>query len=146
MPVTYSSDHDWEKHTIFDIENLLGTNSENDNVNNCCTISTIHVPSNGDMFTNEHTLEASYSIVYDDYNDEYDIFSPLTIKEKISYDYNMPPIFDDYGDENNNDSYFVEFAPIMIMVSQHSKSKFFLRKRTRKPRSNLGDVINERGR
>jgi hypothetical protein len=31
-------------------------------------------------------------------------------------------------------------------VSQHSKSKNFLRMRTRKPRSNLGDVINERGR
>jgi hypothetical protein len=30
MPVTYSSDHDWEKHTPFDIENLFGTNSEND--------------------------------------------------------------------------------------------------------------------
>jgi hypothetical protein len=30
MPVTYSSDHDWEKHTTFDIENLFGTNSEND--------------------------------------------------------------------------------------------------------------------
>jgi hypothetical protein len=52
------------------------------------------------VFTNEHTLEASYSIayddtippVYDDYNDEYDIFSPPTIEEKISYDYNMPPI------------------------------------------------------
>jgi hypothetical protein len=29
-------------------------------------------------------------------------------------------------------------------VSQHSKSKKFLRMRTRKPRSNLGDVINER--
>jgi hypothetical protein len=28
IPVTYSSDHDWEKHTTFDIENLLGTNSE----------------------------------------------------------------------------------------------------------------------
>jgi hypothetical protein len=28
MPVTYSSDRDWEKHTTFDIENLLGTNSE----------------------------------------------------------------------------------------------------------------------
>jgi hypothetical protein len=26
------------------------------------------------------------------------------------------------------------------------KTKIFLRKRTRKPRSNLGDVINERGR
>jgi hypothetical protein len=28
MSVTYSSDHDWENHTTFDIENLLGTNSE----------------------------------------------------------------------------------------------------------------------
>jgi hypothetical protein len=26
----------------------------------------------------------------------------------------MPPIFDDYGDENNDDSYFVEFAPTTI--------------------------------
>jgi hypothetical protein len=122
MPVTYSSDHDWEKHTTFDNENLLGTNSENDDINNCCTISTIHVPSNDDMFTNEHTLEDNYSIayddtippIYDDYNDEYDIFSPPTIEEKINYDYNMLPIFGDYGDENNNDSYFVEFAPTTI--------------------------------
>jgi hypothetical protein len=114
MLVTYSSDHDWEKHTTFDIENLLGTNSENDDVNNCCTISTIHVPSNDGMFTNQHTLEDSYSIDYDDYNDEYDIFSPPTIEEKISYYYNMPPIFDNYGDANNNGSYFVEFAPTTI--------------------------------
>jgi hypothetical protein len=92
MHVTYSSDHDWEKHTTFDIENLFGTNSENDDVNNCCSISVIHVPSNYDMFTNEHTLEDSYSIayddtipsIYDDYNDEYNIFSPPTIEEKIS--------------------------------------------------------------
>jgi hypothetical protein len=34
----------------------------------------------------------------------------------------------------------------MWRVLQHSKSKNFLRMRTRKPRSNLGDVINERGR
>ena len=31
-------------------------------------------------------------------------FSSPTIEEKINYDYNMPPIFDDYGDENNNDT------------------------------------------
>ena len=63
-------------------------------------------------------LEDSYCIaydgtkppIYDDYNDEYDIFSPPTIEDKINYDYNMPPIFDDYGDENNNDSYFVEIC------------------------------------
>jgi hypothetical protein len=110
MPVTYSSDHDWEKHTTFDIENLFGTNSKNDDVNNCCTISAIHISSNYDMFTNEHTLEDSYSLAYD----EYDIFSPPTIKDKTRYDYNMPPIFDDYGDENN---YFIEFAPTTIANS-----------------------------
>jgi hypothetical protein len=46
MPVTYSSDHDWEKHSTFDIENLFGTNY----VNNCCTISVIHVTSNVDSY------------------------------------------------------------------------------------------------
>jgi hypothetical protein len=113
MPVTYSSDHDWEKHSTFDIENLFGTNSKNYEVNNCCTISAIHVPSNYDMFAYEHTLEDSYSIAYNDYNDEYDIFSPPTIEEKIRYDYNMPLIFNDYGDGNN---YFVEFAPTIVHV------------------------------
>jgi hypothetical protein len=103
----------------FDIENLFGTNSENDVVNNCCTISAIHVPSNYDMFTNEHTLEDSYYIAYDDYNDEYDIFSPPTIEEKTRYDYNMPPIFDDYGDGNNIDSYIVEFAPTTITKNDY---------------------------
>jgi hypothetical protein len=51
---------------------------------------------------------------------ENDLFSSPALEEKICYDdtippiyddYNMPPIFDDYGDENNNDSYFIEFAP-----------------------------------
>jgi hypothetical protein len=79
MPVTYMSDHDWEKHSTFDIENLFGTDSENYEVNNCCTISAINVPSNDDMFTSEHILEDSYSIAYDDYNNEYNIFSSPTI-------------------------------------------------------------------
>jgi hypothetical protein len=35
-----------------------------------------------------------------------------TFEEKISYDYNMLPVFDDYGDENN---YSVESAPTMIV-------------------------------
>jgi hypothetical protein len=112
MPVTYISDHDWEKCSTFDIENLFGTDSESYEVNNCCTISAIHVPSNDDMFTSEHILEDSYSIGYDDYNDEYNIFSSPTIEEKARYDYNMPPIFDDYGDEN---SYVGEFGPTMIV-------------------------------
>src|SRR4051812_7740607 len=104
MPITYISDHDWEKHTTFDIENLFGVDYENDD---CYTISTIHVSSNydiessklgdevfenpfatndyifeispssknDDMFTNEHTLEDDYSIAYDD---------------------SMPPVFDSY--------------------------------------------------
>jgi hypothetical protein len=71
------------------------------------------------MFTNEHTLEDSYCIAYDDYNDEYDIFSPPTIEKKTRYDYNMPPIFDDYGDENNSDSYFVDFAPTTITKNDY---------------------------
>ena len=56
--------------------------------------------------------------IYDDYNDDYVIFSPPTIEEKINYD--MPPIFDDYGDENNNDSYFVEFAPTTINKNDYA--------------------------
>jgi hypothetical protein len=87
MPVTYISDHDWEKYSTFDIENLFGTDSENYEVNNCCTISAIRVPSNDDMFTYEHTLEDNCSIAYDDYNDEYGIFSSPTIEEEIRYDY-----------------------------------------------------------
>src|SRR5215204_1409960 len=41
-------------------------------------------------------------------SDEHDSFSPPRIEEKIFFDDTLPPIFDD---ENNNDSYFVEFAP-----------------------------------
>jgi hypothetical protein len=120
MPVTYISDHDWEKHSTFDIENLFGTNSEDYEVNNCCTISAIHVPSNDDMFTSEQILEDSYSIAYDDYNDEYNIFSSPTIEEKARYDYNTPPIFDDYGDEN---SYVGEFSPTTVHVGSINSFK-----------------------
>jgi hypothetical protein len=88
MPVTYVSDHDWVKHSTFDIENLFGTDSENYEVNNYCTISAIHVPSNDDMFTYEHTLGDSYSIACDDYHDEYNIFSSPTIEEETRCDYN----------------------------------------------------------
>ena len=34
--------------------------------------------------------------IYDDYYDECDIFSPLTIEEKIYCVYTMPPIYDGY--------------------------------------------------
>jgi hypothetical protein len=100
------------KSTLLLILKIFLVPIEDYEVNNCCTISAIHVPSNDDMFTSEHILEDSYSIVYDDCNDEYNIFSSPTIEEKARYDYNMPPIFDDYGDENN---YFVEFAPTTIV-------------------------------
>jgi hypothetical protein len=42
------------------------------------------------------------------------IFSPSTIEEKTRYDYNIPPIFYDNGDENNIDRYIVEFAPTTV--------------------------------
>jgi hypothetical protein len=77
------------------------------------------VPSYDDMFE-EYTLQNSYSLacddtkplVYDGYDDEYNIFSSPTFEEKNSYDYNMPPVFDDYGDENN---YSIEFTPTTIV-------------------------------
>jgi hypothetical protein len=80
IPVTYVSDLDWEKHSTFDIENLFGTNSENVNVNNCCTISAIHVPSYDDIF-DKYSFEDSYSFAYDDYGDENNFveFAPTTI-------------------------------------------------------------------
>jgi hypothetical protein len=93
MPVTYVSDRDWENHSTFDIENLFGTDSENYEVNNCCTISAIHDPFIDDMFTNEHTLEDSYSIACDDYHDEYNIFSSPTIEKKARYDYKYASYF-----------------------------------------------------
>jgi hypothetical protein len=116
MPITYVSDHDWENHSTFDIKNLFGTNSK---INNCCTISAIHVPSYDEMFE-EYALRNSCSLagddtkplVYDGYDDGYNIFSSPTFEEKISYDYNMPLIFDDYDDENN---YSVESAPTTIV-------------------------------
>ena len=79
-----------------------------------------------DIFSPPNTEENIYfddtmPPIYDDYNDDYVIFSPPTIEEKINYDYNMPPILDDYGDDNNNnDSYFVEFAPTTINKNDYT--------------------------
>ena len=47
------------------------------------------------------------------------LFRSPTIEKKINYDYDMPPLFDDYGDENN-DSYLVEFAPITITRNDYA--------------------------
>jgi hypothetical protein len=44
--------------------------------------------------------------IYDDYNDS-GILVPPTMESKFYYDYTMPPTLE----ENNNDSYFVKFAP-----------------------------------
>ena len=110
IPVTYISDHDWEKHTSFDIENLWGTNSENDDVNNCHTISTIHASSNDDMkssklgdevfenpfATDDYMFDTSPSSKNDDmFTDEH------TLEDNyfIAYDDTMPPIFDNYYKE-----------------------------------------------
>src|SRR3954468_24450138 len=46
-------------------------------------------------------------------------FNPPTTDEKTNYDYDIPPLFDDYGDENN-DSYFVEFAPSTITTNNYA--------------------------
>ena len=117
MPITYSSDHDWEKNATFDIENLFGTNSENDDVNNCFTISTIHVPSNNDIensklgdevfenpfTTNDYIFETSPPSKNDD-----DMFTnKYTWKDNYSlvYDNTMPPVFDTYCEDN----YFIDY-------------------------------------
>ena len=103
--------------------NVISMNSLNTIIANAMEKSKLGEASfyENDLFSSP-ALEDSYFVayddtkppIYDDYNDEYDIFSPPTIEEKINYEYNMPPIFDDYGDENSNDSYFVEFAPTII--------------------------------
>jgi hypothetical protein len=36
----------------------------------------------------------------------------------------MPPTFDDYGDENNVDSYFVEFAPTTVAKNDCSCGEY----------------------
>jgi hypothetical protein len=102
------------KHDIFSSPSLVEKVCSDDILSPICD-----VPSYDDMFE-EYALRNSCSLacddtkplVYDGYDDEYNIFSPPTFEEKISYDYNMPPIFDDYGDENN---YSVESAPTTIV-------------------------------
>ena len=108
MSVTSCSDHDWENETTFDIENLWGTNSENDDVNNVYTISTIHVPYNDDMessklgdevfenpfATDDYIIKTSPSskINEDMFTNEH----TLEDNYSIAYDDTMPPVFDNY--------------------------------------------------
>jgi hypothetical protein len=105
---------DFVKHDIFSSPALVDKVCSDD------ILSLLYdVPSYDDMFE-EYALRNSCSLacddtkplVYDGYDDEYNIFSSPTFQEKTSYDYNMPPIFDDYGDENN---YSVESAPTTIV-------------------------------
>jgi hypothetical protein len=85
-PKRYDPAIDYDNSDWDDVENLFGTNSK---VNNCCTISTIHVPPYDDMF-DEYALRNSCSLacddtkplVYDGYDDEYNIFSSPTFEEK----------------------------------------------------------------
>src|SRR3954452_21799702 len=102
MPITYISDHDWEKHTTFDIENLFGVDYENDD---CYIISTIHVYSNYDIessklgdevienpfSTNDYIFETAPSSKNDDM-----LTNENTLEDNypIAYDDTMPPIFD----------------------------------------------------
>ena len=107
--------------------NVISMNSLNTIIANAMEKSKL-----GEASFNENDLFSSSSLeeeicyddtklpIYDDYSNDYVIFSPPTIEEKINYDYNMPPIFDDYGDENNNDSYFVEFAPTTINKNDYA--------------------------
>jgi hypothetical protein len=100
------------KHDIFSSSALVEKVCSDDILSPLCDVPSYH-----DMFE-EYALRNSCSLacddtkalVYDGYDDN--IFSPPTFEEKISYDYNMPPIYDDYGDENN---YSVEFAPTTIV-------------------------------
>ena len=59
------------------------------------------------------------------YDDEYDIFSPPTIEDKVYYDYDMPPIYDDYNDDyecftptitNKKDFTYVESINTFMLV------------------------------
>ena len=65
------------------------------------------------------------------YDDEYDIFSPSTIEDKIHYDYSMPPIYDDYNDgcasftptfTNEIDYACVESNSTVMLMDHHNNA------------------------
>ncbi|KAK1678268.1 hypothetical protein QYE76_039116 [Lolium multiflorum] len=110
MPFTYISNHDLNEHTTFDIANLWEINSENDDDNNCHSVSAIHASSHNDiessklgeevfenpLATGHYVLDTSPS----NNNDGVDTDKP-TVKDNysISYDDTVPPISDDYYKE-----------------------------------------------
>ncbi|KAK1643219.1 hypothetical protein QYE76_061024 [Lolium multiflorum] len=110
MPFTYISNHDLNEHTTFDIANLWETNSENDDDNDCHSVSAIHASSHNDiessklgeevfanpLATGHYVLDTSPS----NNNNGVDTDKPI-VKDNysISYDDTVPPIFDDYYKE-----------------------------------------------
>jgi hypothetical protein len=110
MPFTYISDHDLNEHTAFDITNLWETNSENDDDNNCHSISAIHASSHNDIESSklgEEVFENPFATdhyVFDtspSNNNDGMVIDKPTVKDNysISYDDTVPPIFDDYYKE-----------------------------------------------
>ena len=110
-----------------EIYKMFGTKYLNDEQDcNVVSINSLNIHDANDM--QSHKLgEAMF--------DEDDIFCPSSFDEQIYYDESMPPIYDDYCDDtyalknnNNNepchldlnfqshDSYFVEFAPKILLV------------------------------
>ena len=92
MPITYYNDHDWENdNTTYDLENLFGTNFENDDIDNCYTVGNIHVSSNhnienpklGDegsvnaFSINDEIVENSFASKHDD-----DLFAKIIRLER----------------------------------------------------------------
>src|SRR3954453_12505941 len=92
MPITYISDHDWEKHTTFDIENLFGVDYEN---NDCYTISTIHVSPNYDIESSKLGEDA--------------------FENPIAYDDTMPPVFDNYYRDCYDLGYNYPYELVIVM-------------------------------
>ena len=109
MHVTYC---DWENddNATYDLENLFGTNSENDDINNCYTIGAIHAPSNDDMESfklGDDGLEnplAISDVILDNYfasKNEDDMFTNIFASKDdglLYYDDIMTPIYDDCND------------------------------------------------
>ncbi|KAK1643670.1 hypothetical protein QYE76_061475 [Lolium multiflorum] len=110
MPFTYIRDHDLNEHTTFDIANLWETNSENDDDNNCHSVSAIHASSHNDIESSklgEEVFENPFATdhyVFDtspSNNNDGMVIDKPTVKDNysISYDDTVPPIFDDYYKE-----------------------------------------------